>query len=470
MKSIELIEYTEFDLKPYYGENHTAYRLNVPVAEAFEILGVTETNAFYGKLASLGAKKPFFLVASEQDLSEFKKIEDQLLDIEIYEGMETEECRLHELQNCIISLDYRDIPFEQDGKWGLRCTTGRVVVPPLFDECTGADSVIKANTMAMVGINGKQCLSPRDGSGKLMTSGYDSIKRSDTFAWVKNGDQIGLLDATTAEVLIPCEQDWMAHDMLTSIWAVGKGDKVGFFDTNINPYHASPDVPIFYCPQFDGIDLATGQTLKDGKWGWVLKNGAFVTVAPDMCDVQFYNEYLPLDPDVRDIYFKALKPIPGLKRIKNSSAIQPAKRAILHNLTNEHIEIDVNSSVAESFRRAVERDLHRFVIERQFGNPIHVKLQPSEGGMWNVTVYWEDFDPNDMAFDEAFPLVNACRKIVYSNDGKLACRFMLELKDTDMELAMKFVTALLIFEERKPMVFNELAKDKADFIVRMRKK
>lgn len=51
-----------------------SYRLNMSVLQAFERLGAKDWNELYCKLISLGAKEPFTIMLSEQDVENLDKI------------------------------------------------------------------------------------------------------------------------------------------------------------------------------------------------------------------------------------------------------------------------------------------------------------------------------------------------------------------------------------------------------------
>ena len=447
MKNVELIKETEFDFSPNYGygEEFTGYRLNMPVVEAFKLLGLKDWYDFYPAMLTLGAKEPFAIIASEDDANDIRRIEA------ITE--ESEQDQWHNVIQVLINLCYQDFPFEVDGKWGLKCSTGRVVVPPMFEECKGADNLAMIDTFAAVKLNGRWWLTPRDNSGRLMTDiGYDSILRSNSYAWVKNTGKVGLLSSINAEVIIPCEHDWMVNDGAFGLWCIGKGDKVGVFDMEFNPvnYDASNDK--FYPAIYDAIDATTGKICFNGKWGWLLKDGSVTEIPPKRYDTPLHPGELPFDSEVAfigtTIEEKGVNQIDGVKHLAMKKSRQNSTNVQLPKLKDVDVMVDIDSVVAEKFS-LLEYQSQNISIDMAGKGLLTIQLTPVNDEKWNVTVSWIDDNQKDMAFDSMFPLINACHRIIYSKGGIYHVEFKLEIHECDIDLPMKFISALLSYRKRK---------------------
>lgn len=204
MKEIQITK-TNIDLSDDYLSNPTVYKLNMPVLQAFKALGAKDRQEFEQKLEELGAEHPFFLLASKEDVEDYKKIGSWMPEFASYTGPEGEKDFYGEILGYLSNLIYKDFLIEENGKFGLKCTTGEVVVPSLFDSCDGSNDMLFCDTLAVVEKDGKQLLTPRDGRGKIVSEGYDSISRSYCFGWLENEGKKGLLDSRTGKVYVPCK-------------------------------------------------------------------------------------------------------------------------------------------------------------------------------------------------------------------------------------------------------------------------
>lgn len=286
----------------------------------------------------------------------------------------------NELLNAIDRMFYKDIPFQKEGKWGLRFSAGDIVVPPLFDGAVGALDLIFCDTLAVVRKGNKYWLTPRDGSGKIINeSGFDKISRSFCYAWVFKDGKEGMLDAKTGKVVIPCKMDWIQKD--SSHWFLSRADKVSsmFFIPEF-----TPDMTEEYRePIYDGIDLTTGQVCLNGVWGWELKNGEFTAKIPKRnMDVTYISPELPLSHEAATRYYKILDKLsPIKKRIKLPRKriwdIGPLKRAIMPQINNVIFEIPIHPEVATMFADHEKSD-SEFVIQTSYTKPISVKVHSLE--------------------------------------------------------------------------------------------
>lgn len=433
-----------------------SYRLNMSVLQAFERLGAKDWNELYCKLISLGAKEPFTIMLSEQDVENLDKIYEMRTEDGDYIGPDGLDDFYHEVIQCTINQTYYDVPFEENGKWGLKCTSGKIVVPPLFDECKGALGIDMAHTMAVVKHNGQMWLSPRNSSGNLNTSvGYKSILRSDCYAWVNDGEHMGLLDSRTGQVLIPCEMDWIIDAGVLEGQIIGKGNKVGLFDAFINSMSDSPDNTQLYPPIYDAINLTTGQFCLNGKWGWLLKGGDFTESVPKRIqDAVYVGLPVPLDHDANELLYayhrQNANQISGVKQIKQLFTTNPSRRLKAPLLKPDDVMVEILPSVAECFSGI--NDTKVISIPVPHGNPVSVSLSPVNGGKWDLQLSWMDCDQMYIAVSRAFPLIHAFNEIIFSDQGKYCARFELTMKEVDLDLPQKIISALTIIKERMPEV------------------
>lgn len=326
----------------------------------------------------------------------------------------------------------------------------------MFDECKGSESICMADTMAAVKFNGKWWLTRRDNSGELATESYDYISRSYGYAWVYRDTKVGLLDAKTCETLIPCEQDWLRTPTF-GLWYIGKGDKIGFFEPD-NTCTGMYEPPTYIPATFDAIDVATGKICKNGRWGWLLRDGSFTENKRKIGNKFYVEPNLPLDTNERELYFgvqtQKLNILPGviLHRKRKKAKGQ------LPWIELDDVKVDIDSNVASQFKDLLPEKPHHIVVERPYGEPMNVNVEPDGAGKWNVTIEWIDRDEYDIAYDCNFPLIKACRKIIFSDKGSFAVCFKLNLEGCDFELPMKIISAFNLFRIRMPEVFTSLAK------------
>ena len=212
------------------------YSLNMSVINAFETLGASSYQDFYEKLQNIAKENALSITLSEEDVEDYRRLSSLLPEFKESPLSDEDRTYYSELLNSINQMFYKDFPLQENGKWGLRSSAGKTVVPPLFDGADGALDLIFCDTLAVVRKGNKYWLTPRDGSGKIITeSGFDKISRSFCYAWVFNDGKEGMLDAKTGEVIIPCEMDWILKD--SSHWFLGREDKIStmFFLPEFTP-------------------------------------------------------------------------------------------------------------------------------------------------------------------------------------------------------------------------------------------
>lgn len=318
------------------------------------------------------------------------------------------------------------------------CTTGKVVVPPMFDDCSGSTDFIMVDTLAAVEINGKLWLTPRDGSGRLMNDfGYDSISRSYCFAFVKNGVYEGLLDARTGNTMIPCEMDWVISNQGINMF-LGKDDKVGIFESELLNAESLGGSKL-YLPIYDAIDVATGQLCLNGKWGWVLRDGGFVEKAPSCDEVLYIPSSVPLTHNGESVFYvlreNCLK-IEGLPNVRISKAEKPSSRLKLPRIDVEKIKYPINPIIAKLFS---DKDSTMTMPDTSI---LSMQLEETGDDYWNATISWIDHSSISIGADQAFPLINGCHAILFSEDGEYRVKFVLNLSRVKLEVLMAIVSAL----------------------------
>lgn len=245
-------------------------RLNVSVKELFDsFIPAPQLGEFYKRCESLNIILDAPILASEQDVKDYCDLEHKITDFTDYE---------HALVNVLINLEYFDQEFvdPQTKKCGLVDCNGNIVVPPLFESCRGARDISMSETLAVVRSDGKYWLTPRDSSGRIINNlGYDKISRSFCFGWVERDGKVGLIDARSGKTLIPCEMDWMDSEHNFFYYLFGKDEKIGIADVFDNQ-----DVR-YLPPIYDEIDMDNRKFKMNGVWGWVTRDGRFLTEEPE---------------------------------------------------------------------------------------------------------------------------------------------------------------------------------------------
>lgn len=317
-----------------YWCNEKAARFNIPIVDLCRCLNVSGL-ALFDALKNVGIEIKTPLMLGSEDVEWYRNhskrfeelgLKSYMCELTPDEGAELDLMRddFNLLNNCV----YYDTKFQdpETELWGLRDSNGVVVVPPLFDDCKPYSGADYLDTLSIVKKGEKWWLTPRDGAGKIKKSlCFDSISCSFCFAWVERDGKVGLLDSRTGKDIIPCKMDWMCGNNIPLLCANGKlGWAYTFFSDDCN----------VISPRFDAIDLTTRRYFKDGKWGWLLRNGHFTTKAPlssDNCweimwnlnsylgekpryddDKEYYTEeevFAELDAQIEDIMNERLQPL-----------------------------------------------------------------------------------------------------------------------------------------------------------------
>lgn len=462
-EKIKLTQVDEFDFSDRYifdGDTVSAYRLNLPIEEVVRLTHISNNVDFDEMLMSLGARSPYVILASRKDVEDYKNIRDMFPEFGEYKGPSGMEDYYNFLFELLRHLEYCDFPFEKDGKWGLKCTTGDIVVPPIFDACRGSLDILMVDTLAVVEKDGKLWLTSRDDSGLLVTEqGYDYLSRSFCYAWVRNNYKYGFLDSQNGKVLIPCEMDWMLGTPQSGYF-VGKGDKVGKADSYFGGMDEAQDYRL-HAPIFDAVNLTTGQFCLNGKWGWLTKDEVITTKTPkNFRECVYVDSSIPLDDEGENIYWRILNKstseIPGVSRIKNRRFdLKPLNRLQVPSLMDSQISVPILEDVENAFKDVYEGDMPiSFIIENDYCGPINVNLNFIDK-KWKISVSWESASPDDMAVDKTFPLINACNVLLLSNPDYPYLKNIIKMESESLELAKKFISVLIIHKERNEVVISE---------------
>lgn len=445
------IEKIDLDLSSRYGSNPLLYKLNMPVIKVFEEIGVGDRFEFNEKLAEkLGIENNFLLIALEKDIETYEQISKYFTPFEDYIGPKGKEELYSHVINYIINMVYVDLPFGNVGNLGLKDLNGNTIVPPLFNSVAGAEDFIFYKTLCVVEKQNKFYLTPRDGSGKLMSEGFDKISRSYCYAWVKRNSKYGLLDSRTGDIIVPCEMDIMTDSGGRGSWLIGKDNMIGIISHGFGQIGSTKAV----LPQFDYVDLTTGQFCKNGELGWLLADGTFIHRPPRRNEGYIHlNGGFPLSYNYDRLVYKiedknTNKRISGFKKIKRRRwSISPEKRLTIPDLIIEDKDQVVPHPKVETlfeglhFYNGTNSPYHLTLEDN--GMTIHCKTIKHELSKWDISISCELIDEEDIAIMEAFPLTLGCNKILKCRGNK----FILQLKRNfqDFFLAKAFLSALLYF-------------------------
>ena len=88
---------------------------------------------------AIGLEMPFKIMGTEEDVMDDMRIDALFPGFNQYIGSSEVKDFYNEVANFMLNtVEYGDISFEEKGKCVLKCSSGKLVVPPLFDECKGA--------------------------------------------------------------------------------------------------------------------------------------------------------------------------------------------------------------------------------------------------------------------------------------------------------------------------------------------
>lgn len=256
----------------------------------------------------------------------------------------------------------------------------------------------------------------------------------------------GLARTDTAEMLVPCEMNWMLYPGNAPFWLLGRKNHIGGFQGNV----VNPSTKNFCEPIYDAIDLATDRFCLNGRWGWRLTDGKFSESAPSKGETYTHvSGYIPLEYEA-EIRFHEIMSIRGIYGIKplytNTYYDRPEKRLNLPRIYGWHIDLPTHPAVEEAFSNA-QRLSYEFSISHYSCAAIMVRVITAGEEQPKMEICWTDDNQMDMAVSLAFHLIPACNKIVRSDNGRFTMTFSIEFSIGKVELAKKFLSALLTFKD-----------------------
>ena len=188
--------------------------------------------------------------------------------------------------------DWYDTIIEENGKYGTKDVTGKVILPAQYDGIGELCHQIYLGRLPRVAImNGKRGLVKPDGSGKALTPfEYDCISYMIILPYytVKKGDKCGIL-GKDGRVIAPCALDEICLPSGNCV-VFKAGGKYGILDSSCGGLYIEP--------QFDDIEFVDTEQpytmTKDGIEGVVNEKGEFMTLEESL-DYEGYliGEYNP---------------------------------------------------------------------------------------------------------------------------------------------------------------------------------
>lgn len=443
-----------------YYNGYDATRLNMPIRELYDAVGATGFD-FYDKLMGHGIKFDAPIVASEQDLADYKEVDARYSWIHETDGPATpEENYLHGLVNVLINLVYYDTETtdETTGKHGLADCNGRVVVPAWFDSCRGCREVSECDSLAVVEKGGQFYLTPRDGSGRLLNRiPYTSIGRTLSHGWVKRGEKCGLIDMKSARTIVPCEMDWMEDTCLGFRILFGRKGQIGLYDNYVSKY-----IP----PRFSAFDFATKQFCRNGQWGWVRQSGRFTKVAPShIYDVMTIGidaesildlhdkprkkgemqDYTPeemdfeLKNDITDIEATRKRP---LKSYLNLPALEIPEDVTV----DERLLAMLNHAVSQLENGEKYEAIILVTADSEPDAPeMHIKAERKNRMVTDIEVSWRPRNKKTAWRDVQFEAIKSLHQIALYGKNGIDLKFQLNFKPNETEKIVRFVAYYYLY-------------------------
>lgn len=235
--------------------------------------------------------KPKATVKNFQFVEKLERLVDIAEKAEESEEVQKQNCRsfldLVTLRSRYIDrYDWYDIIFEENGKYGTKDVTGKVILPPQYDGIGELCHKIYCGNIPRVAIlDRKAGLVMPDGSGKVLTPFiYDSISYLliKPYYTVRKDGKLGII-GKDGRVIAPCIMDEITY-FSNSCVVFRSGDKYGLIDTACNH--------LYVAPQYDKIEFVDPEqpctVLKDGVEGVLTETGSFMP-----CEEAFdYEGYL----------------------------------------------------------------------------------------------------------------------------------------------------------------------------------
>ena len=188
--------------------------------------------------------------------------------------------------------DLYDTIYEENGKYGTKDATGKVLLPAQYDGIGELCHKIYCGDIPRVAkMNGKTGLVKPDGSGIALTPFiYDSISYMliEPYYKVKKDGKLGII-GKDGHVIAPCIMDEITYPTGRCV-VIRCGKKYGLVDRGVNN--------LYIAPQYDSIEFVDMEqpctVMKDGVEGVINENGAFMT-CEEALDYEGYlvGEYNP---------------------------------------------------------------------------------------------------------------------------------------------------------------------------------
>lgn len=443
-----------------YYNGFDAMRLNMPIRDLYDAVGATGLD-FYDKLVEHGIKFDAPVVASEQDLADYKEVDARYSRISETDGPATpEENYLHGLVNVLINLVYYDTEStdETTGKHGLADCNGKVVVPAWFDSCRGCREMSECDSLAVVEKGGEFYLTPRDGSGRLLNRiPYTSIGRSLTHGWVKRGEKCGLIDIKSGRTIVPCEMDWMEDTCLGFRILFGRKGQIGLYDNYLSKYIS---------PRFSAFDFATKQFRRNGQWGWVRRSGRFTKIAPghiyDVMTIGIDAESI-LDlhdkprkkrekqyytPEEMDVELKSKKAdIEAVRNRTLKSYLNLPKLEIPEDVTvDERLLAMLNHAVSQLENGEKYEATILVTADSEPDAPeMHIKAERKDRMVTDIEVSWRPRNKKTTWRDVQFEAIKSFHQIAFSGENGIDLKFQLNFKPNETETIVRFVAYYYLY-------------------------
>lgn len=183
------------------------------------------------------------------------------------------------------------------GKHGLVDCNGKETVPAIFDSCKPCSHISECDSLAIVELDGKFYLTPRDGSGRLISQPFDEITSSSYFGWVKRDNKYGLVDIKSGKKLVPRVMDWIQEKANGYGVVFGNNGEIGYYDSYNDKYLGA---------NYEAFDFTTRRFCSNGSWGWILRNGRHSHEAPENIN-DAVTIGLSLDDILRDLDMPCFK-------------------------------------------------------------------------------------------------------------------------------------------------------------------
>lgn len=417
-----------------FGE---AIQFNFPIKEIFDYLGCSEDYEFFSKLNDNGfrVKPSDLIIASKEDYEEFMAIE------KIENRLKPEYKKQLALRNIMIKAVCYDKETRNPvtGKAGAVDYFGKIVVPEIFDGVIGARNLIWVDVPAIVIKDDKYNLTPRDGSGTLLTDWFDRFFRSVGFVWIERNGKFGLLKGTEVNGLIPCEMDWMVgHRLHPSIIIFSKDGKLGFADARFGF-----DLCHYESPKYDAIDITEGKFLLDGKWtdgptGFgvfrhIMNNHREATIGFWTDVTEFFSTNKTPHTDIENV-------ILGRQYLKQPLFEFP------YNLTSVESFID-ELYAATTILKDLDRQDAYFTIRLDFPENVESLITGIDvkliDGKFIATPHWESTHLELLKRDLRYRNIRNFRAVVSDKDGKFNLSFIRDFSENDFETLAKFLADYL---------------------------